>query len=179
MENTEMVQRPGMVKTALIYGLLIGVLLILIQLVFYLSGGLTNIQATYVSYAVMLGGIILATKARRNQDLGGYITYGQALGFGTLTIFFASLLLSIYIFIFYKFIDPGAIDLVIEAAENKMLDRNPNISDDELDMALSISRYLIKPGFMAISNIFNYTFLGFVMSLITSIFMKKENPDVI
>lgn len=68
-------------------------------------------------------------------------------------------------------------NLLYEAAEQKMIDANPNITDSELDMALSISQRLMKPGFMAFSTIFNYTFIGFVMSLITSIFMKKNNPE--
>ncbi len=180
MENMETIEnnsQPGMLKTALTYGMLIGILLIVIQLVFYFAGGLTSMYSAYISYAVLLGGIILATKAWRDEVRGGFISYGQALGFGTLTIFFASILVGIYIFLFYKFIDPAAMNLLYEAAEQKMIDKNPNITDAELDMALSISQRLMKPGFMTFSTIFNYTFLGFVMSLITSIFMKKKNPE--
>ncbi|MBW6498839.1 MAG: DUF4199 domain-containing protein [Bacteroidales bacterium] len=177
MENMEDTPRPGMAKTAITYGLLIGVLLIVIQLVFYFAGIMTSMYSAWISYAVILGGILLATKAYRDEVRGGFISYGQALGFGTLTIFFASILVGIYIFLFYKLIDPGAMNLLYEAAEQKMIDANPNITDEELDMALSISQRLMKPGFMTISTIFNYTFIGFVLSLITSIFMKKNNPE--
>jgi hypothetical protein len=177
MENIETTSSPGMAKTALTYGLLIGILLIVIQLVFYFAGIMTSKYSGWISYVVIMGGIFLATKAWRDEGKGGYITYGQALGFGTLTIFFASILVAIYIFLFYKFIDPAAMNLLYEAAEQKIIDKNPNITDAELDMALSISQRLMKPGFMAFSSILNYTFLGFVMSLITSIFIKKNNPE--
>jgi hypothetical protein len=177
MENTEMAQRPGMGKTALTYGLLIGILVVVTQLAFYFSGLLTSKYAGWISYVVILGGILLATKAFRDEVRGGFVSYGQTLGFGTLTIFFASILVGIYIFLFYKLIDPAAMSLLYEAAEQKIIDKNPNITDAELDMALSISQRLMKPGFMAFSTILNYTFLGFVMSLITSIFMKKNNPE--
>lgn len=177
MENNETLARPGMTKTALTYGLLIGVLLIVIHLVFYFAGAMTSQYMAYVYYAVMLTGIILATKAWRDEVMGGYISYGQALGFGTLTIFFASALVGIYIFIFYKFVDPGALNELMAAAEQKMIEKNPSISDEELDLALTVSKKFMKPGIMAISSILNYTFLGFVMSLITSIFMKKTNPE--
>ncbi len=177
MENMEDTPRPGMAKTAITYGLLIGVLLIVIQLVFYFAGIMTSMYSAWISYAVILGGIILATKAYRDEVRGGFISYGQALGFGTLTVLFTSVVVGVYIFIFYKFIDPGVINIFIEAAEEKMLDVNPNMTDAELDAALAISQRLMKPGFMAFSTIFNYTFIGFVMSLITSIFMKKNNPE--
>lgn len=74
MENIETTERPGMAKTALTYGILIGILLIVIQLVFYFAGGLTSMYSAYVSYAVLLGGIILATKAWRDEVRGGYIS---------------------------------------------------------------------------------------------------------
>jgi len=178
MENAVLNSQPNMVKTSITYGLLIGVLLILILFVFYLFGEITNVWASYVSYAVMFGGIILATRARRNEELGGFITYSQALGLGTLTIFFSSLAVGIYVYIFYAFIDPAAINLLIEAAEIAILESTPNISDEELDSALSISQAFMKPGIMAISTTASYTFLGFVMSLITSIFLKKKNPEL-
>lgn len=132
MENAVLNSRPTMVKTSITYGLLIGVLLILILLIFYLLGEMTNVWATYVSYAVMFGGIILVTLARRNEELGGFITYSQALGLGTLTIFFSSLAVGIYVYIFYAFIDPAAINLLIEAAEIAILESTPNISDERV-----------------------------------------------
>jgi hypothetical protein len=180
MNNTEMMApRPSMAKTALTYGLLIGILIIAISLVFYFSGNLTSNFSAYISYAVILAGIILATKAWRDEVMGGYISYGQALGFGTLTIFFAAVLTGIYIFVFYKFIDPAAINTLLEAAEEKMISQNPNISDQELDMALGFSKRLMSPFFLSISTIFSYTFIGFVLSLLASIFMKKKDPDVL
>lgn len=177
MENNETIERPGMMKTALTYGLLIGVLMLVIHLVFYFAGAIASMYMAYIYYAVMLAGIVLATKAWRDEVMGGYISYGQALGFGTLTIFFASVLVGVYFFIFYKFVDPGALNDLLVAAEQKMIDKNPAITDEELDLALSISQRFMKPGFMALSSILNYTFLGFIMSLITSIFMKKNNPE--
>ena len=179
MNNTEILApRPGMAKTALTYGLLIGILVIAISLVFYFSGNLASNFSAYISYAVLLGGIILATKAWRDEVKGGYISYGQALGFGTLTIFFAAVLTGIFFFVFYKLIDPAAINTLLEAAEDKMINQNPNITDEQLDMALALSKRLMTPFFLAISTIFSYTFIGFVLSLITSIFMKKKNPEV-
>ena len=177
MENTEITDRPGMAKYALTYGLLTGVLLIVIHLVFYLTGDIASKYIAYIYYAVILAAILIASKAWRDEVMGGYITYGQGLGFGTLTIFFASALVAVYIFIFYKFVDPGAMNDLLVAAEERMIEKNPSISDDDLDLALSITQRFMKPGFMAISSVLNYTFLGFVMSLITSIFMKKSNPE--
>ncbi len=177
MENFETNIRPGVAKTALTYGFVIGLVLILIQVVFYFAGNITSPLGTVLSYAIMLGGVVVVVRSRRDQDLGGFIKYGQALGLGTLSIFIASLLLGVYVYIFYKFIDPAAINTIMVAAENKILDGNPNISDDELEMVLNLSRNLMSPGFLSFSILFNYTFLGFVMSLIVSIFMKKPPPE--
>lgn len=179
MENFENNQSTGMAKTALTYGIVIGIMLILIQLVFYFAHNITSPLSSILSYVIMLGGIVVVVRYRRDNDLGGYIKYGQALGLGTFTIFIASLLLGIYVYTFYKFIDPAAINLILKAAENKMLKENSNISDEQLDAILKAIRHLMNPGFIAFSNLFNFTFLGFVLSLMVSIFLKKSPPEEI
>jgi hypothetical protein len=44
-------------------------------------------------------GIILATRAYRDQEQGGYITYGRALAVGTLTVLFAGVITSVFTYL--------------------------------------------------------------------------------
>jgi hypothetical protein len=47
-------------------------------------------------------------------------------------------------------------------------------SDEEIEMALKISKAYMGPGTMAFSAILGSAFWGLIISLITSAFLKKE-----
>jgi Na+-transporting NADH:ubiquinone oxidoreductase subunit NqrD len=52
-----------------------------------------------------------------------------------------------------------------------------NISEEQLDMAMSISSKFMTPAMMLISAIFVGAFSGLIISLITSIFTQKKPVD--
>jgi len=59
------------------------------------------------------------------------------------------------------------------------LESNPEISDDELDLALEMTNKFVQPHWMLILGVLGGTFMGFIYSLIISIFVKKDNPNEI
>lgn len=172
MEHMEETKESGMFMPALQYGFLTAIALIALTLFIYFAGMITVKWTSWIGYGILLAGIMIATVAYRNEHRGGFINYGTALGFGTLTIFFASLITAIFTFIFYKFLAPDALAQVKAAAEVQILETNPNIGDQELDLAMRF----VSPVLMSITTVFSYTFLGFVISLITSAVLKKKDP---
>jgi hypothetical protein len=103
---------------------------------------------------------------------GGFISYGNALGFGTLSMVFAALIASAFTYLFYVVIAPDAVEKLRFLAEERALDANPNLGYDELEM---IGRF-VSPVLIAITTVFSYSFFGFVISLVTSAFLKKTDP---
>jgi len=177
MEETEFTPKTSLTQMALTNGLLTGFVLILISLVFYLLNDPTNQIATYISYAVIIAGIVWSTLAWRRDGLGGYITYGQAVGIGSYTILFTALISAVYMFVFMQFIDPGVKDIFIAQAEEQILTRTPDIPDEQLDAALALTERMFNPLILAISTLFTYGLLGVLFSLITSAFLKKKAPE--
>lgn len=171
-QESEAQQSKGMGMVAFQYGVLTAIALIALTLFIYFADMLTVKWVSWIGYGILLAGIFLATKAYRDEHKGGFIAYGSALGFGTLTIFFASLLTAVFSFIFYSYLAPDALEKLKIAAEIQILETNPNIGDSELELALRF----VSPVLMAITTIFSYTFIGFVLSLITSAFLKRTNP---
>lgn len=177
MEETEFTPKTSLTQMALTNGLLTGFVLILISLVFYLLNDPTNQIATYISYVVIIAGIVWSTLAWRRDGLGGYITYGQAVGIGSYTILFTALISAVYMFVFMQFIDPGVKDIFIAQAEEQILTRTPDIPDEQLDAALALTERMFNPLILAISTLFTYGLLGVLFSLITSAFLKKKAPE--
>lgn len=174
MENENEIKQPGMGKVAFQYGLLLALALILLSLVFYLAGDATNKWAGYLSYPIIVVFLVYGIIKFRNDINNGAISYGKALGLGTLISLFAGIIYAVYSFVFYQFIGPEVIDEILIKAEETIIMQNPNISTSELDMALSFTRSFTNPIMLSIGSIFSYTFIGFIFSLIIAIFLKKK-----
>lgn len=175
MENNEHLSGNGkkpMFKPAFTYGLLTAVGLIALSLIIYFAGLMEASWLNYVSYLILLVGILLGTKAFRDEFRGGFISYGTALGFGVLTVFFAAVITAVFTYLFYTLLAPDALEQVRAMTERSILEANPRVTDQELDLALRF----VSPGFISVMSVFSYVFFGFLLSLLTSAFLKKTDP---
>lgn len=161
-------------STSLTYGIYLGVAVILLSVVYYVTGNTFSNSSQWVSYAVMIAGVAVAQLAYR-KSLGGIMNYGQALGVGVLTVLFASVLSSIYTFLLYTVIDPSLQEQLRLFTEEQIV-KQGNVSEAQMDMAIEMASRFQKPWIMALSGILGGTFAGLIISLITSIFTKK-NPS--
>jgi hypothetical protein len=164
-------------KVGMKYGLIYGVASIALSLIFYLTG--TDLQAKlpqYLNYGVLLGAIILGIRSFRDEDLGGYISYGKSLGTGVVIAFFGSIIVAFYTYLFFNVVDPALIDQMIEMTREKMIESG--MPDDQVEMAVDMSARFMTPGWMFTFSILGITFMGFVFSLLASVFLKRnqDNP---
>ncbi|MCF6241756.1 MAG: DUF4199 domain-containing protein [Bacteroidales bacterium] len=162
-------------KNALNWGVILGIVLSIYSLIIYFLGATLEKWAAYPSYIIMIAGIIYATIQYRDNMLNGSITYGKALGFGTLVMLFAGIILAIYSYVLYTLIDPDLITRILEKAEEEMV--NKGLPDEQIEMALEMQSKFMKPWIMSVMSIFGSVFAGFIISLFTSIFLKKEVQD--
>ena len=78
-----------------------------------------------------------------------------------------------------NYIEPNTLNEILQQAEQAILESNPEISDEELDLALEMTNKFVQPHWMLILGVLGGTFMGFIYSLIISIFVKKDNPNEI
>ncbi len=173
MENGENIKKNSLFNASLTYGVLTAIGLIMIALMVYLFD-LTGVRwISYLSYIVLLAGIILGTIKYRNDDLGGFISFGKAFGFGTLVSVFAAFISGLFMYIFYQYLAPDAMEQIRQATEEAVINANPNVTDQELDLILRFTSPLV----MFISGLFFTTLIGAIFSLVTAAFIKKTNPE--
>lgn len=171
MENTKGV----FLKNSMTFGAITGMAFIIVSLVFYVLDVQSQNIAQFINYAVIIGGIYIGTKNFRDKFNNGGLTYGRALGSGVLISVFSSVILAFYTFLFFKVIDPGALDKIYEVMEQEMMKQN--LPDSQMEMSLDIAKKFTTPVTIAVGVVLSFTFWGFVFSLITSIFLKKKtNP---
>lgn len=166
---------PSKLKSALNFGAVIGLCLVIITILTYLFELYEAKWIQLLNYAILIGGIAKGIKDYRDKQLGGNISYGSALGYGALLALSASVVVSFVNYIYLKFIDDGLIMYSLEAAEMAMYDAG--MEDEQIEMAMQMQSKMFSPGGIAIIGVFATTIFGFIISLIASIFLKKEaNP---
>lgn len=169
MEN----QGNPFLKHSMNYGLIMGTLLVLLSLVTYLLGVIKPpFWVSLINYAIMIGVIVWGTKKYRDEVLGGAITYGNALGFGVMISLFAGIIVAVFTFIQMTVIDPEYVTKLLAIVEEELASKG--MADDQIEMAIEMQKKFMTPAFITISAIFGMVLTGFIFSLITSIFLKKE-----
>jgi len=172
MEDKVTVSQIGL-KNGIIVGLIFIVYGMILQ---FLNLDLKVMQYFgYLNYVVLIVFIVLAHKAFKEGG-DGFMTIGQGLGIGMLITIIGSVLSSIFTYIYLKFIDDSmiqkALDYQLEEFEKQGLD------DAAIEQAMSITSKMMTPEIMPIIAVVVMAFVGFIISLIVSLFTKKANPTL-
>ena len=162
-------------KSSLLSGVYLAIVLILVSVVFYVTGYTFSKVAQYLSYPVIIAGIIWGQISYK-KALDGTITYGQALAAGLLTMVFASIISSIYTYLLYAIIDPSLQEQMRIFTEEQMLSKG-NVPEAQMEAAMKIASKFQTPLMMTIMGIVGGAFIGLIVSLITAIFIKKNPSD--
>jgi hypothetical protein len=171
MENQNSLVTP----MAMSHGLYMGLALILNMVIFYVMGSPFSNVSGYITYAILIGGISWSMKIYRDMNGEGGVTYGRALGLGTLQSLFASLIVAFFTFVLYKLVDKELIDKLMIFMEEQMLRAGTNENQTETIMAMY--RKVLTPLVYSLGQIFGVTLMGFIFSLILAIFFNKKSTD--
>jgi hypothetical protein len=165
-------------KHAIMYGIYLGVALIILSLMFYVFNIYTASWPAYILYAILLGGIVISAISYRDKHLNGYIVYGQSFLVGFYTALFAAIIVSVYTAIFMSFAGEEYKTVILQKAEESLIEQNPEMTDEQIDMAMNWTGKMMNPVWLTIISFFGNLFFGAVFSLIASIFIKKENKSL-
>ncbi len=161
---------------AMMHGLYLGLALVLNLLVFYMMGNPFSDVTSMLTYVIIIAGTGFAmwTFAKLNTDEG--LPYSRALGLGTLVSVFGAIIFAFFTYILYKYIEPGMIDKMMAAMEEKLLAQG--WKDEAIENMLGAQKKLMSPAILSFAQVFSITFMGFLFSLILAFFFKKEpaNP---
>ena len=168
-------------KFAMNYGTVLGLFLILIALMLWLLG--VNEQQSVIpsllNNMVIIAFLVYAIIQFRDNMKDGFISYSESLKLGTSVAFFSSIIMAVYTFIYITYLNPDMISSILEQTEQAVLQSNPDISEDELDLALNMTSKLTQPHWLMIMGVLSGTFMGFFFSAIISFFVKNTDPDKI
>jgi hypothetical protein len=167
-----MEQKPtSLLKKTLLYGLILGITMIVYSYVLYLAKLDKNTLFSLVQYVFMITAIVIAIQCYRNRECEGYISYGKAFGTGVLTVLWASILVSVYTYIFMTMIAPD----IMEQTKALTMEKLENSGNEEQMEAMSgVMNAVLSPGFVTFMAFVVYVFIGTIFSLVIAAFLKKD-----
>ena len=126
--------------TAMRYGGIWGLAGILLGLISYLmgwsdpgsssSGGMIS---GVLSFGLSIAILVLAIKYHRDEELGGYITFGRGFKTGMLTAFFYAIIATVWTVIFINFIATDLVELMQAAMYEEW--ENQGLTEEQIEQA--------------------------------------------
>jgi hypothetical protein len=173
-----MEQNVNVWKANLTNGLILALVGIVYSLVMYFLDLTLNKVQGYVFIVVLLVILYFLLKSYRDNYRHGLITYGESVGAGVIISLYYVLVMAVFTYILYTVIDPGLITKQLAQAEDGMRAKG-NLTEAQIDAGMKFTEKIMKPGMMVIISIFFGMIWATIVSLIVSIFIKKEGNPLI
>ena len=130
MEN----QTTSTKQIALTYGLILGFVSIAFAVVLYamgkhLDGGSLN---TIGSLVITIGIIVFGLRTFKIGN-GGFLSLSEALKTGLAIVLIGTIISLLYTYVFMTYIEPNFMSQVMELQQQKALEANPNLTDEQLE----------------------------------------------
>jgi hypothetical protein len=181
---TEGAELESPVKNALRFGAIIGVVSIGITVLLYAIDYalLAQLKTLFILLAVYIGLVIYGGINYRKQ-IGGYLSYGKAFQHGFVSLVVAGLIGTVFSFILYNVIDtelPQKLtDATVENTEAML--RGFGTPEDQIETQMEKVRQETPERFTALGLVKQFGWgliFNAVLAAITSIFVRKKEPEV-
>lgn len=155
-------------------GLILSLITITYSMVLYLTDQWQNKALGYISYAVILGGIIWSCIHYAKQ-MDGNVSFSNVFAHGFKVTATLIVITVVYTVLSVKVIFPEMTDKILEVTA-KELEKNPQLSEADAKKALDFTGKFMMP-FMIGATILGYGIFGAISSAIGAGIAKK-NPNV-
>lgn len=174
MKNTS---KKAYQKLAVTYGVLMGLFSILLSVILYTMGSIIEkpLWSTIVITFVGFGITFYAIRQYREQ-LEGYISLGQAMKMGVAVAFIGGAIAALSNYVFMTYIEPGMVAEMIELGRQQMEESGNNLTDEQIEMSLEMSRKFMQPWIMVAMGVISSVFMGVIYSLVSGLVLQKKKP---
>lgn len=178
----ETIDNPGPWPRSLKWGIIGGLVLIVVNYLAVMNVDWSDVESLeetkkslfhYLEYAVLAGIVIWSQLEHRKKDLGGFMSYGRAVGVATIAGMGTGICIAIFMYILYGIQHPEYQQMLIDY----VLSQGSEVSPENEEMTIKIMQITTSPPAMAFYGFFAQTFGGLVIGLISGIFIQKTDPQ--
>lgn len=171
-------QEVSVKKIAMNYGFILALLSIVVSVIAYVTNN--HIERPWwvsvLSTVSMVGVIVYGLKAYKDEN-SGFLSIAEALKVGLAISIIAGIIGAFYNYIFVTIIEPDFVTQMLDMTRNQMIEQNPEMAQDQMDMAMGITEKMMQPMIMSAIGIIMTLFFGFIISLISGLIMKVNRPE--
>ncbi len=168
-------QKPAAGKFSMNYGIILGVIMILISVVTYVTGmTLEGVQWPQYLYYIIFPVVIFYAISQYKKQNANLLSLGDAIKIGVIIAAISAIVYVIYGFIFNYIIDPEFMGQMKDVVRDKMLE-NPNMTPEMVDQQMVWVEKFMSPVFGSAFWIGGSMFFGLLWSLIAGLVMKKDD----
>jgi hypothetical protein len=172
-----MEEKVNVWKANLTNGLILALAGIAFSLLLYFLDLTLNKSAGYIDIPIQLILLYFLLKSYRDNFLHGQITYGQSVVAGLVIFVYVAVIMAVYTYILWAFIDPGLVSKSMAVSEEAMVKKG--VPQAAIDSGMAFTAKIMKPAIMAPISMFGTMIAGLIYSLLVSIFIKKEGNPLI
>jgi len=169
MENSTSVK-----SVAYPYGIVLAIYSIIVLVLLYaFNVDQENWVVGVLNAVVSITIFVLAIK-KFKQNNNGFLSIKEALKVGLAVAVISGVIAAIYSYIHYSFVYPEFAEMKYDEAVLQMSEQN--MTESQQSQALEMTKMFISPWFFATMTLVSSLFFGFIISLITGLILKRENP---
>jgi hypothetical protein len=177
MENTS---KPS--KSYLQNGLFYGLVMILTFVIIYalnidiMKNKMIGTTSSILNYLFLPLLFIYLGCLDFKKNNNGFMSFVESLKVGISIVFLAAILFAAFNVIF-NLIFPEYLDEILRNTRTIMLEQNPQMTNEQVEMAISMTKKFSAPWFSFPITIAVFSFLGLIYSLIIGMIVKNDNPQ--
>ncbi len=173
-----MMESPSKLNIALKWGAIMGATLIIISLLFYLTGmvdmetGKSGWLSNVLNYIISIGAIVMAIREFKSLN-NNNLSIGNATVIGILTGIVGGIIMAIWTYIFMTMISPD----ILENIKEQALANSGGGGQEQEEMVGKMMEAIFSPGFMGLMVVIMKFFLGLFVGLVAGLIMKEERAS--
>lgn len=162
------------------YGVLLGLIIIVIAVMMYITGMLDEGTQwpVYIYYGFFPFYIVYSVFEYKKKN-NGFLSLKDAMKVGVTVAFIGGIVYGVYNLIFFYILEPDTAQQVVEIAEQKMREQSPNMSDADVEQALVFVKRFSNPLFASAMYLLLSAMFGFFYGLISGAIFKRDKPTYI
>lgn len=164
-------------KFVLNYGLLLGILMVALGVIMYVMNYHLNPHWAFmiISFAIFIAVVVYGIKAFK-QENGGFLSLGEAIKVAVGIGLIAAIISGVWTVLLATVIEPDYMLHMADMQREQMLERFPEMSDEQIDQAMEFSSGFNSPWITFASTLVMYMLFGLVTGLIAGAVMKQKRP---
>ena len=171
------VQQADSKKIILNYGLLLGILMVVLGVIMYVTNSHFEPHWAFLvaSFAIFIAIVVYGIKSFKSEN-GGFLSLSEAIKTAVGISLISGIIAGIWVVLLSTYIEPDFTTQMMEVQRETMLERFPEMSEEQIEKSLEMGARFSSPWITFGFTIIRDLFFGLLVGLIVGAILKRKRP---